>query len=125
MGLIRMGDPFGFPDTDTMVVRNLLLHLDSVWREEWEANKRAQQLEKDGKTVYILPRGAPPEEVKGHYHTRGIPELGEPDVRLDGKLTTVFDVWVVKKRLGRRRKKTSSKAKPKRKITKKFKPKKK
>lgn len=125
MGLIRMGDPYGSPDTDTMIVRNLLLHLDSVWRGDWEAEQRVKQLEDDGKTAYVLPRGAPPEEVKSHFHTRGIAELGEPEVYLDGRTTTVFDVWVVKKRIGRKRKKTVSKAKPKRKIIKKSKPKKK
>ena len=116
MGLIRMGDPYGSSDTDTMVVRGLVLHLDSVWRGDWEADNRAKQLEKDGKTVYVIPRGAPPEEVKSHYHTRGIPEIGEPNVHIDGRTTTVFDVWVIKKRIGKRRiKKTKTKPKLKRK----------
>lgn len=116
MGLIRYGDPEGYPDIDIMVRRGVKYYLDSVWRGDWEAVMREEQLTKKGKVVYILDRYAPPEEVKGHFPIRGIPDLNEK-VILDGRYTKVYDVWVA---IGKRyRKKKIVKSKSKRKISKK------
>jgi hypothetical protein len=119
MGLIRYGDPYGFPDIDVMERRGLILHLDTVWRHANEAQLRIELLEKDGKTAYVIERYAPPEEVQSHFSNKGIPELGER-VHVDEKYTKVYDVWVVVARKHRRKKKVS-KPKPKRKLMKKSK----
>lgn len=105
-----MGEPDRFPETDTMVRRGIKYNLDMVVLQYWEAEKRQRQLEANGKTVYILPRYAPPEESQMHMHNRGIPELGEPEVYLDGRYKQVYDVWVAS---GRTYRKRSNKLKPK------------
>lgn len=114
MGMIRQGDPYGFPDIDVMERRGLVLHLDTVWRHENEARAREKQLEQQGKTVYVLSRYAAPEEVKNHQPTKLIlPSYNEAPVHLDGRYTKVWDVWVVVARKHRKKKLMKSKAKRK------------
>jgi hypothetical protein len=122
MGLIRYGDPEEFPDIDIMERRGVRYYLDSVWRGDWEAVNREKQLSAKGKTVYIIDRYAPPEEVMGHLISRGIEGIDTYKVRLDGKYTRVWDVWVAVKKLYRKKKVSKI---PKRKSVKKSKPKKK
>lgn len=100
-----MGDPDRYPDTDTMIRRGIKYNLDMVVLHRFEAENRERQLEANGKTVYILSRFAPPEETMNHMPTRGIPELGEPEVHLDGRNKQVFDVWVAVGRTYRVKKK--------------------
>lgn len=100
-----MGDPDRYPDTDTMIRRGIKYNLDMVVLHRYEAENRERQLEANGRTVYILPRSAPPEETMNHMPTRGIPELGEPEVHLDGRNKQVFDVWVAVGRTYRVKKK--------------------
>jgi len=114
MGLIRMGDPIKYPDTDIKITKGIKYILDSVWREYREAARRENQLERDGKTVYVSGRQAPPEEVMGHFHTRGIVELGEKPIHIDGRWTDVWDVWVAQRRLYRVKKSVKPKVKSKR-----------
>ena len=117
MGLLRYGDTLANPDTDVMIKRGIRYELDSVWTSRYQARSRESQLETNGKTVYVLDRMAPPEEVNQHMHTRGIPELGEEAVHLDGRFTPVYEVWVA---VGRTyRKKVTNNPKPKRKTVKK------
>jgi hypothetical protein len=103
MGLLRMGDPIGRPDTDIMVKSGIKYELDSIWTSGLQANRREKQLEANGKVVYSLERMAPPEEVMQHLHTRGMEDLGEEKVHLDGRYTKVFDVWVAAGRTYRRK----------------------
>jgi len=110
MGIVRMGEPDKYPETDTMIRRGIKYNLDMVVLHYWEADKRQKQLESASKIVYILPRYAPPEEVQNHLPNRGIPELGEAEVHLDGRYKQVYDVWVVS---GREYRKKSNKSKPK------------
>ena len=111
MGLIRYGDPDGFPDIDTMEKRGIKYNLDTVWRGDWEAANREKQLTQDGKTVYILSRYAPPEEVKNHLPFRGIEGIDKEKVRLDGRYTLVYDVWVAVGRTYRKKQSTTPKLK--------------
>ena len=94
MGLLRYGDPKKFPDTDIMVKRGVKYVLDSTWTGLMPARHREKQLTDTGNVVYTLDRYAPPEEAMQHLHTRGIPELGEKSVHLDGRTTHVWDVWI-------------------------------
>jgi len=111
MGLIRYGDPEGFPDIDTMERRGIKYNLDTVWRGDWEAANREKQLSQDGKTVYVLSRYAPPEEVVSHLPHRGIPEIGEKPIHLDGRYTLVYDVWVAAGRTYRKKQSATPKLK--------------
>jgi len=112
MGIIRMGDPYKFPDTDVMIKRGVKYILDMTVLHSHEAKQRERQLESNGKNVYILQRFAPPEETMNHMITRGIPEIGEKEVNLDGRNKQVFDVWVAS---GRTYRKKTNKSKLKRK----------
>jgi len=103
MGLLRYGDPQSFPDTDIMIKRGIRYELDSTWTGRDQAYEREKQLEMDRKTVYVLDRYAPPEESHQHFNMRGIPELGEKSVHIDGRFTHVWDVWVAAGREYRRK----------------------
>jgi hypothetical protein len=85
MGLLRMGDPIGHPDTDIMRELGIRYELDSIWTSGFQARGREKQLELNGKVVYQSKRMATPEEAHQHLNT---------DEHKDGRYTEVFDVWV-------------------------------
>ena len=110
MGIIRMGEPELYPDTDTMVVRGIKYNLDMVTLKEYEAENRKRQLEMNGKTVYVQPRQAPPEETMNHMPNKEM----DGTVHLDGRRKWVWDVWVAVGRTYRKKTKRVQKPKSKR-----------
>jgi hypothetical protein len=102
MGLLRMGDPIGHPDTDIMRELGIRYELDSIWTSGFQARGREKQLELNGKVVYQLKRMATPEEAHQHLNT---------DEHKDGRYTEVFDVWVAAGRTYRKKQMTKPKLK--------------
>jgi hypothetical protein len=106
MGILRRGDPFGDPENDRRTFEGIVYDLDMVVTSKTQADTRAGQLYANGFHVIIEPRDAPPEEAMQHLHNRGHVEMHIP-IRLDGRTTAVWDIWVSelrrKRRLARRR----------------------
>ena len=113
MGLLRYGDPRKFPDSDVKIKSGIKYELDSTWTSGVQAHKRETQLSDRGSIVYTLDRYAPPEEAMQHLHTRGLPELGEKPVHLDGRSTHVWDVWIAAGHVIATRESTTLNKKPK------------
>lgn len=104
MGILRYGDPYNNPD-DRKDFNGISFELDMIVKSSQAAETRAEQLYQSGYYVIVETRDATPDEALEHLHTRDY---------LDGRATTVWDVWVS---TGRRKNLRKS-LKPKRRVQK-------